>query len=50
MVGPLRNDDGNGEVIVDDVEAAEVLSKYLSSVFTLEELRNIPDPNQINHF
>ena len=45
-VGPLKRDVGNGEVIVDDEEAAEVLNKYFSSVFTLEDLGNIPEPNQ----
>jgi len=45
-VGPLKKEDGDGEVIVDEVEAAEVLNKYFSSVFTLEELRNIPEPSQ----
>src|SRR6218665_2247613 len=34
------------EVIVDDDEAAEVLNKYFSSVFTLEDLGNIPEPKQ----
>src|SRR6218665_3821608 len=45
-VGPLKNDVGNEEVIVDDEEAAEVLNKYFSSVFTLEDLGNIPEPKQ----
>src|SRR6218665_2727232 len=47
-VGPLKSDDGNEEVIVDDEEAAEVglLNKYLSSVFTLEDLGNILEPKQ----
>ena len=45
-VGPLKKEEENGEVIVDDVEAAETLNKYFSSVFTLEELGNIPEPNQ----
>src|SRR6218665_2586846 len=43
-VGPLKRDDGSEEVIVDDEEAAEVLNKYFSSVFTLEDLGNIPEP------
>ena len=46
MVGPLKKEEDNGEVIVDDVEAAETLNKYFSTVFTLEELGNIPEPNQ----
>lgn len=29
-------------MIVDDVELAEILNKYLNSVFTLEDLGNIP--------
>ena len=45
-VGPLKRDVGNEEVIVDDEEAAEVLNKYFSSVFTLEDLGNIPEPKQ----
>ena len=45
-VGPLKRDDEAGEVIVDDEEAAEALNKYFSSVFTLEDLRNIPETNQ----
>src|SRR6218665_1083993 len=45
-VGPLKRDDGSEEVIVDDEEAAEVLNKYFSSVFTLEDLSNIPEPRQ----
>src|SRR6218665_2477967 len=44
-VVPLKKDDGNEEVIVDDEEAAEVLNKYFSSVFTLD-LGNIPEPKQ----
>jgi len=42
----LKRDDGNEEVIVDDDEAAEVLNKYVSSVFTLEDVGNIPPPKQ----
>src|SRR6218665_3463108 len=45
-VGPLKKDVGNEEVIVEDEEAAEVLNKYFSSVFTLEDLGNIPEPRQ----
>src|SRR3984885_6182369 len=43
-VGPLKDDEG--EVIVDDEEAAETLNKYFSSVFTLEDVGNIPEPHQ----
>ena len=45
MVGPLKRDDGNEEVIVEDEEAAEVLNKYFSSVFTLEDLGNCHHPS-----
>ena len=45
-VGPLKGNDRSEEVIVDDEEAAEVLNKYFSSVFTLEDLGNIPEPKQ----
>ena len=38
-VGPLKRDDGNEEVIVDDEEAAEVLNKYFISVFTLVRIQ-----------
>jgi len=31
---------------VDNVEAAEVLQKYFRSVFTLEDLGNIPEPKE----
>jgi len=41
-----KGNDGNKEVIVDDAEAAEVLNKYFSSVSTLEDLSNIPEPKQ----
>src|SRR6218665_3433236 len=37
---------GNEEVSVDDEEAVEVLNKYFSSVFTLEDSGNIPEPKQ----
>jgi len=42
----LKRDDGNEEVIVNDEEAAEVFNKYFSSVFTLEDSGNIPEPKQ----
>src|SRR6218665_358035 len=45
-VGPLKRGDGSEEVIEDDEEAAKVLNKYFSSVFTLEDLGNIPEPKQ----
>ena len=36
----------NEDVIVDDEEVAEILNKHFSSVFTLEDLGNIPEPKQ----
>ncbi|XP_033627765.1 uncharacterized protein LOC117290458 [Asterias rubens] len=44
-VGPLTEE--NGEVITDDVRTAKVLNDYFSSVFTLEQLHNIPQPNRM---
>src|SRR6218665_198326 len=40
--------DENVGVIVDDEEAAEVLDKYFSSVFTLEDLGDIQENRQGN--
>lgn len=45
-MGPLQMEEGNGEV-VDHVEAVEVLNKYFSPVFTLEELGNTSEHNPI---
>ena len=45
QVGPLVNQ--NGELIKGDVETANYLNKYYSSVFTKENLNNIPTPSQI---
>jgi len=45
-VGPVKRDDTNEGVIMDEEEAAELLNKYFSSVFTLEDLGNIPNPKQ----
>ena len=42
----MKRDVGNEEDIVDDEEAAGVLNRYFSSVFTLEDLGNIPEPKQ----
>ena len=39
-VGPLESD--NGELIVEDKEVADEINKYFSSVFTVEDLKNIP--------
>ena len=44
-MGPLTDD--NGEVITDDVRTAKVLNDYFSSVFTLEQLHNIPQPKRM---
>jgi hypothetical protein len=45
-VGPLKKEEGGREVVVDDSEATEVLNEFFSSVFTLEDLGNIPEPSQ----
>jgi hypothetical protein len=39
-VGPLRG--GDGRVVTDDTEMAEVLNSFFSSVFTREDLTDIP--------
>ncbi len=44
-VGPLTDD--NGEVITDDLKTAMVLNDYFSSVFTLEQMHNIPQPKNM---
>ena len=44
-VGPLK--DQGGEVIIDDEVAANILNDYFSSVFTIEDCSNIPEPAQI---
>jgi hypothetical protein len=41
MVGPLKQD---GVVVKDDEEMAEVLNGFFGSVFTREDITNIPDP------
>ena len=41
-VGPLK--DQGGEVIIDDEVAANILNNYFSSVFTIEDCSNIPEP------
>ena len=41
-VGPLKN--MQDEVISNDVEIAELLNNYFGSVFTKEDLENIPEP------
>jgi len=44
-VGPLKNE--LGEIITDNKIAADVMNKYFASVFTVEDLTNIPEPVQI---
>ena len=41
-VGPLK--DQNGELLVEDQKNAELLNGYFSSVFTQEDVSNIPEP------
>ena len=43
-VGPLN--EGN-ELISDDEKMSEVLNKFFSSVFTKEDLNNLPQPRQV---
>ena len=45
-VGPIKKEEDGREVVVDDTEATEVLNKFFSSVFTLEDLGNIPEPSR----
>jgi Reverse transcriptase (RNA-dependent DNA polymerase) len=44
-VGPLKNQ--SGEIITDNKIAADVMNKYFASVFTVEDLMNIPEPVKI---
>ena len=39
--------DRNGELIVEDQENAELLNEYFSSLFTQEDISNIPEPKNI---
>ena len=41
-MGPLK--DQNGELLVEDQKNAELLNGYFSSVFTQEDVSNIPEP------
>jgi ribonuclease P/MRP protein subunit RPP40 len=41
-VGPLKN--SMGKVVEEDVEAANLLNDYFSSVFTIEDCSNVPKP------
>ncbi len=49
-IGPLIN--ANGEYTKDEVEMSNALNKFFASVFTTEDLSNIPNasPNQIDNF
>ena len=44
-VGPLRNQDG--ALVIDDQDGADLLNKYFSSVFTQEDLTNVPEPKKM---
>ena len=44
-VGPLKDDLGN--LIVDNKECANLLNNYFSTVFTIEDTSNIPEPKRI---
>ena len=44
-VGPLRNQDG--ALVIDDQAGADLLNKYFSSVFTQEDLTNVPEPKKM---
>jgi hypothetical protein len=44
-VGPLKNT--IGKVVTDDKEAANMLNEYFSSVFTIEDCSNIPEPVKV---
>ena len=42
LVGPLKNE--LGEVVENDEEVAEMLNNYFCTVFTEEDIENIPEP------
>ena len=44
-VGPLKNQ--SGDVISDNKTAADVMNDYFASVFTVEDVNNIPEPVKI---
>ena len=44
-VGPLK--DTSGKIISDNKDAANLLNEYFSSVFTVENVSNVPKPVQI---
>ena len=39
--GPLKN--STGDIVIGDTESAELLNEYFSSVFTVEDVANIPN-------
>ena len=43
-VGPLKNEEG--EVIHSNKEAVELLNSYFASVFTKEDMENLPNPKR----
>ena len=43
-LGPLK--DPTGKIVTDDKQTADLLNKYFVSVFTKEDLANIPEPIQ----
>ena len=47
-IGPLK--DSTGTIITDDKQTADLLNKYFVSVFTKEDLTNIPEPDPIFFF
>jgi Reverse transcriptase (RNA-dependent DNA polymerase)/Endonuclease-reverse transcriptase len=44
-VGPLK--DLVGDVVSDDKLTADILNKYFASVFTIEDLNDIPEPDNV---
>jgi hypothetical protein len=44
-VGPLKNSEG--KLIIEDEDRATLLNNYFGSVFTKEDLNNIPEPKQM---
>jgi Reverse transcriptase (RNA-dependent DNA polymerase)/Endonuclease-reverse transcriptase len=44
-VGPLK--DGQGRMVQDDGQAAEILNSFFSSVFTREDVTDVPEPQNV---
>ena len=44
-VGPLKN--GQGKIVTEDEETAEMLNNYFGSVLTKEATKNIPEPKKL---